>query len=81
MPSSSGLSTASAPSGDMKIGILPSAISPEGRTPGDVVPVRLHARVTEAGTLELEAVPRSGEPRWKIELDVRGEREPGAVPA
>ena len=46
----------------------------EGRTPGEVVPVRLHARVTEAGTLELEAVPRGGDERWKVEFDVRGER-------
>jgi hypothetical protein len=43
------------------------------------VPVRLHARVTEAGTLELEAVPRSGAERWKIEFDVRGERPQDAV--
>jgi molecular chaperone DnaK (HSP70) len=47
---------------------LPSA----GRTPGEVVPVRLHARVTEAGTLELEAMPRGTEERWKVEFDVRG---------
>jgi hypothetical protein len=46
----------------------------EGRREGDVVPVRLHASVTEVGTLLLEAVPRgaaAGE-RWKIELSVRG---------
>ena len=46
----------------------------EGRNAGEVVPVRLHARVTEAGTLELEAVPRQGGERWKVELEVRGER-------
>ena len=57
---------------------LSATLPPEGRNPGDVVPVRLHARVTEAGTLELEAVPRSGDERWKIEFDVRGEREPDA---
>lgn len=44
----------------------------EGRTPGEVVPVRLHARVTEAGTLELEAVPGGTNERWKVEFDVRG---------
>ena len=48
---------------------------PRAAAPGDVVPVRLHARVTEAGTLELEAVPRSGDERWKVEFDVRGERQ------
>ncbi len=47
-----------------------------GRSPGEVVPVRLHARVTELGTLQLEAVPRSGEQRWRVELDVRGRPEP-----
>ena len=42
-----------------------------GRLPGEVVQVRLHARITEAGTLELEALPRDGDERWKIEFDVR----------
>ena len=53
---------------------ISATLPPEGRSPGEVVPVRLHARVTEASTLELEAVPRSGGERWKIEFDVRGER-------
>ena len=42
----------------------------EGRTPGDVVQVRLHALATESGTLELVAVSREGQ-RWKVEFDVR----------
>jgi molecular chaperone DnaK (HSP70) len=42
--------------------------------PGDIVPVRLHAAVTEVGTLRLEAVPRQGQSRWQVELNVR-ERE------
>jgi molecular chaperone DnaK (HSP70) len=46
----------------------------EGRRAGDVVPVHLRARVTEVGTLLLEAVPakplKDGE-RWKVELSVR----------
>ncbi len=46
----------------------------EGRTEGDVVPVHLHAAVTEIGTLRLEARPT--EPRvpgehWDVELSVR----------
>lgn len=57
---------------------ISATLPPEGRSPGEVVPVRLHARVTEAGTLELEAVPRSGSERWKIEFDVRGERQQDA---
>jgi hypothetical protein len=50
-------------------------LPPEGRQPGDVVQVRLHAAVTEAGTLELSAVPPGGGQRWKIEFDVRGMQE------
>jgi len=42
----------------------------EGRTPGDVVQVKLHAIATEAGTLALVAVSREGL-RWKVEFDVR----------
>ena len=57
---------------------ISATLPPEGRTPGEVVPVRLHARATEAGTLELEAVPRSGAERWKVELEVRGERHGSA---
>ena len=45
----------------------------EGRTAGEVVPVRLHAAVTEVGTLRLEAVPRDGDQAWNVEFDVRGE--------
>jgi len=44
----------------------------EGRIPGEVVPVRLRAAVTEVGTLQLEAVPRNGSETWKVEFDVRG---------
>lgn len=43
----------------------------EGRQPGEVVAVRLAARVTELGTLCLEAIPRDGEQRWQIEFEVR----------
>jgi hypothetical protein len=53
---------------------ISATLPPEGRRPGDVVPVRLHARVTEAGTLEIEALPLSGAERWKVEYDVRSER-------
>jgi len=46
----------------------------EGRSEGEVVPVRLHASVTEIGTLLLEAVPtapRRANEKWRIELSVR----------
>ena len=45
----------------------------EGRAAGEVVPVTLQARVTDIGTLELNAVPVGGSERWKVELDVRAE--------
>ena len=47
----------------------------EGRTPGEVVTVQLHARVTDIGTLELLAVPVGGSERWKVEFDVRAQAE------
>jgi hypothetical protein len=49
---------------------IQAELPPEGRTPGDVAQVRLHALATEAGTLELIAVSREGQ-RWKVEFDVR----------
>ncbi|MEY8252037.1 MAG: Hsp70 family protein [Colwellia sp.] len=42
-----------------------------GRSAGEVVPVRLAARVTEVGTLALEAIPRDGAERWQVEFEVR----------
>ncbi|WP_118178805.1 Hsp70 family protein [Paraburkholderia phosphatilytica] len=51
---------------------IEASLPAEGRGTGEVVPVRLHARVTEAGTLELEAIPRGTDERWKVEFDVRG---------
>lgn len=48
----------------------------EGRREGDVVPVHLHAQVTEIGTLLLEAVPNAPltpDEKWKLELSVRSE--------
>jgi molecular chaperone DnaK (HSP70) len=51
---------------------IQATLPPEGRTAGEVVPVKLHARVTETGTLELEAVPRGSNERWTVEFDVRG---------
>lgn len=55
---------------------IQATLPAEGRTPGEVVPVHLRASVTEVGTLRLEAVPRTGSERWKVELNVRG--TPGA---
>jgi hypothetical protein len=49
---------------------IAATLSPEGRQPGDVVQVKLHALATESGTLELLAVANDGQ-RWKVEFDVR----------
>ena len=51
---------------------LHATLPAEGRPAGEVVPVKLVARATEAGTLELDAVARGGGERWKVEFDVRG---------
>jgi hypothetical protein len=54
---------------------LQATLPAEARSPGEVVPVRLRAAVTEVGTLRLEALPRSGPEHWKVEFDVRGSTE------
>jgi molecular chaperone DnaK (HSP70) len=54
---------------------IQATLPADGRTPGEIVPVRLHARVTEIGTLTLEAVPRAGPERWAVEFNVRGSSE------
>ena len=50
---------------------IEATLPADARMPGDVVPVRLRASVTEVGTLRLEAIPRSGSEHWKVELNVR----------
>jgi len=42
---------------------------------GTVLPVRLEARVTEVGTLEVWCVSRDGAQRWKLELNIREKTE------
>ena len=45
----------------------------EGRT----VPVHLHSKVTEVGTLELWCLSRDGKQRWKLEFNVRERGDQG----
>src|SRR4051794_41954492 len=45
----------------------------EGRT----VPVHLHSKVTEVGTLELSCHSRDGKQKWKLEFSVRDRPEEG----
>jgi hypothetical protein len=42
---------------------------------GQTVPVHLHSRMTEIGTLELSCISRDGKQRWKLEFNVR--EQPG----
>lgn len=42
-------------------------------TPGEVVEVRLQARVTEVGTLEIAAAEVKSERRWKLSFNIRVE--------
>jgi hypothetical protein len=41
---------------------------------GQIVPVHLHSKVTEVGTLELWCISRDGKQRWKLEFNVRDQR-------
>lgn len=50
---------------------IQASLPAEGRSPGEVVAVRLLARVNELGTLCLEAIPEGGEQRWQVEFEVR----------
>ncbi|MGB1061418.1 MAG: hypothetical protein ACPGZU_14865, partial [Ketobacter sp.] len=50
---------------------IQASLPSEGRQPGEVVAVRLAARVNELGTLCLEAIPRDSDQRWQVEFDVR----------
>ncbi|MDR9829048.1 Hsp70 family protein [Vibrio sp. FNV 38] len=43
----------------------------EGRKEGEVVPVTLASRVTELGTLYLEAIAADNGQKWHVEFDVR----------
>ncbi|USD66452.1 Hsp70 family protein [Vibrio sp. SCSIO 43136] len=46
----------------------------EGRREGEVVPVTLASRVTELGTLYLEAIAADNGQKWHVEFDVRDEQ-------
>jgi len=56
-------------------------LSADQHRPGDIVPVHLAARVTEVGTLQLEAVAKDGGQRWKVEFDVRAGDDADATAA
>ncbi|KQV45849.1 MULTISPECIES: Hsp70 family protein [unclassified Duganella] len=60
-----------APEELVELNEIQATLSPEGRSVGEAVQVRLHACASESGTLELQAVAQDGQ-RWKVEFDVRG---------
>ena len=43
----------------------------EGVKRGDIIAVKLQARLTEVGTLKLEALALKGGQRWNVEFNVR----------
>ncbi|GIV57914.1 MAG: Hsp70 family protein [Bacteroidetes bacterium] len=47
---------------------------------GTVLPVWLHSKVTEVGTLELWCVARDGDRRWKLEFNLREGQESAPAP-
>ena len=42
-----------------------------GTTPGEAVPVKLHSKVTEVGTLEISCVSLLDQQQWQLQFDVR----------
>jgi len=50
---------------------LETALEADDGASGEPVPVRLHARVTEVGTLELSCQSTRDPRRWKLEFNVR----------
>jgi molecular chaperone DnaK (HSP70) len=54
---------------------LETALEVDGGRAGELVPVRLHARLTEVGSLELSCQSTRDPRRWKLEFNVREPRE------
>ena len=46
-------------------------LSAEQFAAGEAVPVSLATRLTEVGTLEIDAIARGGTERWQVALEVR----------
>ena len=57
----------------IELGQIEATLSVENASPGDIVPVRLRSRISELGTLVLEALPREGAHVWKVEFNIREE--------
>ncbi len=57
------------PQGLTELSPIETTFEDANRPAGQAVEVRLHARLTEVGTLDMEAV--AGDQRWKLSFDVR----------
>jgi hypothetical protein len=55
---------------------LETALEADDRPVGEPVPVRLHSRVNEVGTLELSCHSTRDQRRWKLEYSVRDSAAP-----
>jgi hypothetical protein len=51
--------------------LTPLSVTLARKGGGGVVPVHLHARVTEVGLLEVSCRSRDGKENWKLEFNVR----------
>jgi hypothetical protein len=54
---------------------LETALEADDHASGEAVPVRLHARVTEVGTLEVSCQSARDPRRWKLEFNLREKAE------
>jgi hypothetical protein len=64
-----------APEEIQELAPLEMALGVDNRKEGEVVPVRLHAHVTEVGTLDLWCQSTKSDQRWKLEYNVRDQAE------
>ncbi|CAN5907705.1 Hsp70 family protein [soil metagenome] len=58
-----------------EIAPLETELGSQDGKPGEAVPVRLHAHITEIGTLDLWCQSTRGPGRWKLEYNVREQAE------
>ena len=60
---------------------LETALEADDGSSGEPVPVRLHSRVTEVGTLELSCQSTRDPRRWKLEFNVRESVDEDRIPS
>lgn len=60
----------------LELAPLETSLAADAASEGETVPVRLHSRVTEVGTLELSCLSSKDSRRWKLEFNVREQEQP-----